>query len=241
MILSVDAGMGLSRNVLALALLAAGTSFAMAAKLEKAVCKDLNGELASVLATGVRDDMARGPEWAKANLTPDRLGTIKRLIEIEEQLQFRCGVGRGRAVAKSASETNAPSANTRSANSSSTNAPSANAPSTNAPSGNAPSASASTTSSSSTTAPPASKTPAEKPDQKAEPATPRKSPSLATDTLKATAVPAAQPTPPPAVERTAASAQAAAARKKPARREGSNAYVSPTEVNPYFVGGGNSP
>jgi hypothetical protein len=48
--------------------------------------------------------------------------------------------------------------------------------------------------------------------------------------------------PSPAAEKTAASsAQAAAGRKKPSRRETNNAYVSPTEVNPYFVGIGNAP
>ncbi len=45
-----------------------------------------------MLADGTRDDMERGPEWAKANLPPDRLENILRLIEVEEQLEFRCGV-----------------------------------------------------------------------------------------------------------------------------------------------------
>ena len=34
--------------------------------------------------------LAKGPEWAKANLPPDKLEQIRRLIEVDEQLLFRC-------------------------------------------------------------------------------------------------------------------------------------------------------
>jgi hypothetical protein len=35
--------------------------------------------------------MSKGPHWAKSNLEPARLEQIKRLLEIDEQLLFRCG------------------------------------------------------------------------------------------------------------------------------------------------------
>jgi hypothetical protein len=34
--------------------------------------------------------MAKGPEWAKANLIPEKLERIRRFIEVEGQLLFRC-------------------------------------------------------------------------------------------------------------------------------------------------------
>ena len=39
---------------------------------------------------GVRDSMANGPEWAAANLPPTRLNDVKRLIELDELVMFRC-------------------------------------------------------------------------------------------------------------------------------------------------------
>lgn len=75
--------------LLALALLPAVS--ARAAPLEPAACASLKAEHESLVAAGAKADMARGPEWAKANLAPDRLGRIERLIAVEEQLSFRCG------------------------------------------------------------------------------------------------------------------------------------------------------
>ena len=80
---------------MALALFAAGGGAASAEKLDKESCKSLSVELGSLVAAGVKGDMDRGPEWAKANLSPERLGEIKRLMELGEQLEFRCGSGVG--------------------------------------------------------------------------------------------------------------------------------------------------
>jgi hypothetical protein len=66
---------------------------AEAAKLDKAACADLSKELAAITATGVKADMQRGPEWAKANMPIERLQSIRRLLEIEDQLEFRCARG----------------------------------------------------------------------------------------------------------------------------------------------------
>lgn len=64
---------------------------AMAAPLEPEACATLRTEHQSLVAGGAKSDMARGADWAKANLAPDRLAKIERLITVEEQLSFRCG------------------------------------------------------------------------------------------------------------------------------------------------------
>jgi hypothetical protein len=83
------------RSGLALALIAGGGGAACAEKLDKESCKSLSVERDSLVAAGVNGDMDRGPEWAKTNLAPGRLGEIKRMIELGEQLEFRCGSGAG--------------------------------------------------------------------------------------------------------------------------------------------------
>lgn len=62
-----------------------------AAPLTPAECKTLKSEHESLLAAGAKTDMAKGPDWAKKNLTADRLDKIARLITVEEKLSFRCG------------------------------------------------------------------------------------------------------------------------------------------------------
>jgi hypothetical protein len=83
--------------------LAAASSGALAASLDKSACNDLSAELSGIVAAGTRADMAQGPEWALANLPPEKLASIRRLIEVEEQLEFRCGSGRNRIAATSPS------------------------------------------------------------------------------------------------------------------------------------------
>lgn len=88
------------RTLLTLALLAAAAGEAWATKLDKAACNDLNIELTSLLASGLKEDMDRGPEWGAVNLAPDRLHGINRVIELQGQLEFRCGRRPGSSVAK---------------------------------------------------------------------------------------------------------------------------------------------
>jgi hypothetical protein len=67
---------------------------AFASKLDKAACAQLATELNAITGTGITSEMERGPEWAKANMSSERLQSARRLIEIEDQLEFRCGVRR---------------------------------------------------------------------------------------------------------------------------------------------------
>lgn len=92
---------GRTLRCLLAAVAVAGPGAAWAAKLDKAACTDLANELATITATGVKADMQRGPEWAKANMPVERLQSIRRLLEIEDQLEFRCSGRGGRQKDKS--------------------------------------------------------------------------------------------------------------------------------------------
>lgn len=74
------------------ALLLATAGPAAAAPLEPEACAALKSEREQLIAAGAKVDMQKGPEWAKENLAPERLGRIERLIAVEEQLSFRCDV-----------------------------------------------------------------------------------------------------------------------------------------------------
>lgn len=64
--------------------------------LAKDMCDALAAEQQTLLATGVRDDFAKGADWGKSNLKTDRLAQIARYIYLEEQLNFRCGLAKVR-------------------------------------------------------------------------------------------------------------------------------------------------
>jgi hypothetical protein len=248
-------------------MLAAGSVGAWAAGLEKSACNDLNGELAGVLATGARADMERGPEWAKANLTREKLGKIQRLIEIEEQLEFRCGMGRNR-IAATSPESKQPAKRSekvvipewpekkpadKSSVINSAPAPAAS-PGLPAVAGNPALQRAAVAAPKTVTA----EVPADVPDLGPTPSDTAAPNSAAVPKTAAAAVPAdvpdlgptpgsaaapnaaakaVAPTSPAAPKTAAAPGPAAptAVAPKPSRRQSSATYVSPAEVNPFFV------
>jgi hypothetical protein len=61
-----------------------------AAPLGEEVCKTYDAQQKILEIQGVKEDLARGPVWAKANLTPSRLEVIKHYIYLKEQVTFRC-------------------------------------------------------------------------------------------------------------------------------------------------------
>lgn len=67
---------------------------AAAAPLDGETCKNLQAQLDTLRSEGATADMARGPEWARANLPLERLQRIGTYIEVEERLNFRCGLAR---------------------------------------------------------------------------------------------------------------------------------------------------
>jgi hypothetical protein len=62
-----------------------------AAPLDADTCSKLDAERLQLEFAGVRGNVAKGPEWAKtAKLSAEALGQIRRLIDIDAQLLFRC-------------------------------------------------------------------------------------------------------------------------------------------------------
>jgi hypothetical protein len=60
--------------------------------LDKEACERLQAEKQTLVVLGVDKEFARGPEWAKANLAQSELNLLKRYIDLDEQLKFRCGM-----------------------------------------------------------------------------------------------------------------------------------------------------
>lgn len=67
---------------------------AAAVPLDPEACTHLQGQLDTLRNEGATADMARGPDWARANLPLERLQRIGTLLQVEEQLNFRCGLAR---------------------------------------------------------------------------------------------------------------------------------------------------
>jgi hypothetical protein len=73
--------------MLALKVLAVG---AAAARLDPTACDGLRVEQSRLVDAGVRRNLERGPDWARSNLNPDALEQVRKLMELNEQLIFRC-------------------------------------------------------------------------------------------------------------------------------------------------------
>jgi hypothetical protein len=63
---------------------------ARTAPLDKGGCATLKVEQGELEKAGTRGNMGKGPQWAKTNLQPEKLDQIRRLLEVDEQLLFRC-------------------------------------------------------------------------------------------------------------------------------------------------------
>lgn len=77
--------------------LSVGPPRTFAEPLAKEECDSLKAEQAELTAAGVRDQLGRGADWGKSNLSMDQMKRVERFIAIEEQLSFRCGLARLRA------------------------------------------------------------------------------------------------------------------------------------------------
>lgn len=67
-----------------------GTVPAFAEPLPKDKCDALAAELSLLEGGGAAENLLRGPEWAKSNLTAEQIGYVRRLIAVREDLAFRC-------------------------------------------------------------------------------------------------------------------------------------------------------
>jgi len=86
--------MALSRigfaRMLAVVALLATPRIATAEMLDEPACNQLKNEQQRLAAEGLKTEMLHGPDWAKANLPASRMEQIKLLMEVEEQINFRC-------------------------------------------------------------------------------------------------------------------------------------------------------
>lgn len=65
-------------------------SYAAGPKIDKETCIQLKAEQMKFTETGILADINRGPEYAKSNLSPDRIREIELYIALDEQLKFGC-------------------------------------------------------------------------------------------------------------------------------------------------------
>jgi hypothetical protein len=68
----------------------AAAAHATKPELDDDTCAQLRVEQTKFLKTGILSDMNKGPEWAKSNLSPERIGEIKHYIQLDEQVRFGC-------------------------------------------------------------------------------------------------------------------------------------------------------
>lgn len=71
-------------------LVTAAASIAPAAPLDDQTCDQLKREIVQLEGLGARDNIARGAAWGKANLRGAQLEQVKKLIEMDEAVAFRC-------------------------------------------------------------------------------------------------------------------------------------------------------
>ena len=69
-----------------------------AQKLDKDACKAFKSERAEFLNSGILDEMSKGPEWVKDNLTSEQIGRIKRYLTVDATVIFQCPNGGGPAI-----------------------------------------------------------------------------------------------------------------------------------------------
>src|SRR5262245_20763009 len=62
-----------------------------ATQLDKESCTKLKSEQVQHEKDGARSSLGKGPDWGKANLAPEKIEHVRRQIEVDEQLLFRCG------------------------------------------------------------------------------------------------------------------------------------------------------
>ena len=74
----------------AICCMAPAISTAAATSLEKEACGQLALERKGLQALKVKELMAKGPDWALANLSQGDLNLVRRFIEVDEQIKFRC-------------------------------------------------------------------------------------------------------------------------------------------------------
>ena len=76
------------------------TANSVAARLRGKSCQDMRLLRNKLVNRGIKKNMAKGPQWAVANLSPDQLLDVKIYITVVERLKFRCGGSKNFAPSK---------------------------------------------------------------------------------------------------------------------------------------------
>jgi hypothetical protein len=77
-------------------LLGANVPAVSAGILDAESCRRHKSEYDALANSGIRDVMTKGPEWAKTNLTKERMEQVRRYLALEEDVRFRCPLGKAR-------------------------------------------------------------------------------------------------------------------------------------------------
>lgn len=80
------------------------TMRATQAKLDAETCSALRLEQIKFRQSGILNDINKGPGWAKANLSPDRLREVEHYLLLDEQVKFGCRDAKLSPAAEKASE-----------------------------------------------------------------------------------------------------------------------------------------
>ena len=80
------------------------TAEATQPKIDSDTCTALRLEQIKFRQSGILDDMSKGAEWAKANLSADRLREIEHYMQLDEQVKFGCRDAKLSPEAERASE-----------------------------------------------------------------------------------------------------------------------------------------
>lgn len=72
------------------AILAPVVAHATKPKLDSSTCAQLRVEEKKFRQSGILNDMSKGAQWAKANLSAERLREVQHYIDLDEQVQFGC-------------------------------------------------------------------------------------------------------------------------------------------------------
>jgi hypothetical protein len=87
---------GASIAIFTAIVLASASTPGRAGILDAESCRRHKSEYDTLGASGIREMMAKGPEWAKANLTKERMEQVRRYLTLEEDVRFRCPLGKAR-------------------------------------------------------------------------------------------------------------------------------------------------
>ena len=96
----------MSLRLNALAVLIAGATpliglGAVAEPLDRESCATLQNERKQLFNADMQAALDQGPDWVKKHLTDEAIERVRRFLDVEQQIQFRCrGGGVDKAVAK---------------------------------------------------------------------------------------------------------------------------------------------